>query len=161
MPKIKVNFSFLLFNSLVFMFRESRMIWGFYAACIIHEAGHIIAVRAFGGEVVGINFSWFGIKMTATPPASKFSGIIILLSGPAANLFTYVLLILRGNIGYFAIFSLAEGLFNLLPYSFLDGGAALELFAEGMENERLFRNIFVMVRIIVPVIIIIMLYLYY
>ena len=117
MPKINLQFSFLRFNALMFMFRESRLILGFYAACLIHEAGHIIAVHLTGGNVQRIDFSWTGIKMTASPPSSLKAGILVQLSGPAANLLTFLILILAGNTGYLAIFSLAEGLFTLLPYS--------------------------------------------
>lgn len=155
MPKIKIKFSFLLFNALVFMFRESRLILGFYAACLIHEAAHVIAVKLTGGEVSCIEMSWTGIKMTAAPPRTLKSGIFVLLSGPAANLLTFLLLILRENTGYLAIFSLAEGLFNLLPYSFLDGGAALDLLAEGAKNEPQLRAIYSALRIAVTLMIII------
>ncbi len=149
MPKINIKFSFLLFNAMMFMFRESRLILGFYIACLIHEAGHIIAVRLTGGEVHRIDFSWTGIKMTASPPSSLKAGILVQLSGPAANLLTFLILILAGNTGYLALFSLAEGLFNLLPYSFLDGGAALDMLAEGAANEPLLRKIYTTLRITV------------
>lgn len=149
MPKINIKFSFLLFNALMFMFRESRLILGFYIACLIHEAGHIIAVRLTGGDVQQIDFSWTGIKMTASPPASLKAGLLVQLSGPAANLLTFLVLILAGNTGYLAIFSLAEGLFNLLPYSFLDGGAALDMLAEGAVNEPLLRKLYTALRLTV------------
>lgn len=149
MPKINVKFSFLIFNALMFIFRESRLIFGFYIACLIHEAGHIIAVQLTGGNVQQIDFSWIGIKMTASPPCSIKAGIFVQLSGPTANLLTFLVLILAGNTGYIAIFSLAEGLFNLLPYSFLDGGAALDMLAEGAVNEPLLRKIYAALRLTV------------
>ncbi len=139
MPKIKVKFSFLLFNALIFIFRESSLILGFYAACIIHEAGHIVAVYLTGGSVGSVEFSWMGIKMTATPSDSFKSAAFIQLCGPLANILAFLILIAGENGGYFAVFSLMEGLLNLLPYKFLDGGTILEILADLSGNQRKFR----------------------
>lgn len=156
MPKISVKYSFLVFNALVFMFRETSLICGFYIACIIHEIGHIIAIRLTGGKVSRIDFSWLGIKMTATPPVSLRSGIIVQLSGPLANLLVFLMLAIAENWGYTAIFCLAEGIFNLLPYSFLDGGAVLDMIADGTENEAVYHGIITVLRIFITVLIIYM-----
>ncbi|MDE6775046.1 MAG: M50 family metallopeptidase [Ruminococcus sp.] len=142
MPEIRIKFSFIVFNALIFLFRESEMISGFYIACILHEFGHAAAVYASGGKINRIELSCFGIKITASQPESLISGIIILLSGPAANLLTYFLLKISGADGYLAVYSLAEGIFNLLPYSFLDGGAVLELIAEGSPHERILHKFY-------------------
>ncbi|MBR6580202.1 MAG: M50 family metallopeptidase [Ruminococcus sp.] len=116
---------------------------GFYGACIVHELGHIFAVYLTGGEILSIQFSWTGIKMTAAPPKSAKSAIFVQLCGPLANLLAFLLLLAGGKTGYFAIFCLTEGLLNLLPYKFLDGGTILELLAEISPNEkkcRIFNN---------------------
>lgn len=139
MPQIKVKFSFLLFNALIFIFRESSLIIGFYAACILHEAGHIWAVYLTGGCVKSIEFSWTGIKMTASASSSAKSAILVQLCGPLANLAAFLLLTALGRNGYFAVFCLAEGILNLLPYRFLDGGAILEILADLSPEQRKFR----------------------
>lgn len=139
MPKIKVKFSFLLFNALIFIFRESSLIIGFYAACILHEAGHIWAVYFTGGSVKSIEFSWTGIKMTASASDSPKSAIFVQLCGPLANLAAFLLLAVFGRNGYFAVFCLAEGVLNLLPYRFLDGGAILDILTELSTEHRKFR----------------------
>ncbi len=149
MPKIRVEFSFLLFNALIFIFRDSLLILGFYGACIIHELGHIIAVYLTGGEILSIQFSWTGIKMTASTPKTNKSAIFVQLCGPLANLLAFLLLIACGKTGYFAIFCLAEGFLNLLPYKFLDGGTILELLAEISPNEKKCRIFNSFLRIIV------------
>lgn len=154
MPKISVKYSFLVFNALVFMFRETDLICGFYIACIIHEIGHIAAIRLTGGKVGRIDLSCFGIKMTATPPVSLRAGIIVQLSGPFANLLVFFILAAAKNIGYTAVFCLAEGIFNLLPYKFLDGGAVLETIADGTENETLYHILITVLRIFITVLII-------
>lgn len=139
MPKIRVKFSFLLFNALIFIFRENALILGFYAACIIHEAGHILAVYLTGGSVNCIEFSWMGIKITAAPSNSLKTAAFIQLCGPLANILVFLILIAGGKGGYFAVFSLMEGLLNLLPYKFLDGGTILEILADSSKKQREFR----------------------
>lgn len=148
MTKIKVKFSFLVFNALIFMFRDAEFISAFYIACISHEMGHIIALKITGGELKSIEFSCSGIKMTASPYTSIKSGIFVLMSGVAVNFILYALMRLCGISGYMPLFNMAEGLFNLLPYSMLDGGAVLNLIAEGSIYEQTMKSVFFAVRMI-------------
>lgn len=140
MPKIRVKFSFLLFNALIFIFRDSQLIMGFYGACIVHESGHILAIYLTKGELLSVEFSWTGIKMTATAPRSVKSGIFVQISGPAMNILVFLILISGGKTGYFAVFCLAEGILNLLPYKCLDGGTILEMLADTSHHEKRFRR---------------------
>lgn len=148
MTKIKVKFSFLVFNALIFMFRDAEFISAFYIACISHEMGHIIALKMTGGELKSIEFSCSGIKMTASPYTSIKSGIFVLMSGVAVNFLLYALMRLCGVDGCMPLFNIAEGVFNLLPYSMLDGGAVLNLIAEGSIHERTMKSVFFAVRMI-------------
>lgn len=159
--KIKVKFSFLLFNALLFMFRDTGLILAFYIACISHEIGHITALKIMGGELKSIELSGSGIKMYASPSNSIKSGIFVLLSGPAVNLILYAILTICGVKGFLPLFNLAEGLFNLLPYSMLDGGAVLNLIAEGSIYENQLQLIYKSIKIIfIIVCVIIMLKIY-
>lgn len=148
MTKIKIKFSFLVFNALLFLLRDSELISAFYIACILHELGHIIALKLTGGELKSIELSCFGIKMTASPCSSLKNGILVLLSGPAVNLLLYIILRVLEIGGFLATFNLAEGLFNLLPYSMLDGGAVMNLIAEGSVYESQLRIIYLIIRIL-------------
>ena len=100
--EVRAEFSFLLFNALIFLLR----------------------------------FSGAGIKMLSGDVGSAGRELAVILAGPAVNILTWALLSLTGRCGYFSQLSLAEGLFNLLPYDFLDGGAAIRLFTEGTPHER-------------------------
>lgn len=148
MTKIRVKFSFLVFNALIFMFRDAEFISAFYIACISHEMGHIIALKITGGELKSIEFSCSGIKMTASPYTSIKAGIFVLMSGVAVNFMLYALMKICGINGYMPLFNIAEGLFNLLPYSMLDGGAVLNLIAEGSIYEQTMKSVFFVVRIV-------------
>ena len=133
-----VRFSFLLFNGLVFLFRDSSIILSFYAVCLIHELGHISAIVFFKGQIKSVELSGYGIKIETSPTLSVSSGIAVLLSGPLINIIVF--LIFRNN-SFFSVLSLWEGLYNLLPFSFLDGGAAIKLITGGSENERIYEII--------------------
>ena len=146
MRKLRIHFSFLLFNALLFMLKDAGMILGFYTVCLLHELGHIAALRLTGGELRLIEFSIFGIKMAAAPAADIKKGAAVLLSGPAVNLLMYAALVLTGNGGRLAALSLAAGTFNLLPFSSLDGGALLDMLAEGSPHERLIQSVLKAVR---------------
>lgn len=144
--KIRVDFSFLVFNALLFMFRDSRLIAGFYIACIVHELGHIAVIRLTGGTVRSMKLSCFGIGITASPSQDIRTGIMILLGGPLADLLLYALLKAWGVSGWTAMFCLAEGLFNLLPFSSLDGGAVLDLLISGAPHEDILCRVIFFIR---------------
>jgi Zn-dependent protease len=136
MSRIRIRFSFLCFNAVLFCLCDGRMIVSFYTVCLLHELGHIAALRLTGGELRAVELSCFGIRMTAAPAADVKRGAAVLLSGPAANLLLYALLTVTGKCPETASLSLAAGLFNLLPLSSLDGGALLDMLAEGSVCER-------------------------
>ena len=136
MSRIRIRFSFLCFNAVLFCLCDGRMIASFYIVCLLHELGHIAALRLTGGELRAVELSCFGIRMTAAPAADVKRGAAVLLSGPAANLMLYALLTVTGKYPETASLSLAAGLFNLLPLSSLDGGALLDMHAEGSVRER-------------------------
>ena len=59
------------------------------------------------------------------------------MSGPAVNIILYFLL--REKVPDTAYLSLGAGLYNLLPYSQLDGGAVLEVLILGSGHEYTYR----------------------
>lgn len=139
MKRFRIKFSFLLFNALLFLLCDGGMILSFYAVCVLHELGHIAALRLTGRELRCVELSFFGIRITSAPAADIKRGAAVLLSGPAVNLLLYAFLRAADCCGRTAVLSLAAGLFNLLPLSSLDGGALLDMLAEGRIHERQFR----------------------
>lgn len=95
-----------------------------FICCLLHEAGHIGAMALFGIKAAALTFYGGGIAMKSSPPAA-FTGtaaeICVLLGGCAVNFALYALGSFTGN-ELFAYTNLALGLFNLLPFSSLDGG---------------------------------------
>ena len=64
--------------------------------------------------------------------SSFFSDICILIAGPFANIVTafFSIYLSGGSINIFSVINLVLGIFNLLPFSKLDGGCILILLAE-------------------------------
>ena len=129
-----------------------------FAACMIHEAGHIAAVYLCGNGIKGISFGVKGISMYREGKmCSPLSDMVILISGPAANLFTGALVyFFSGKTGYFFIVNIILGLFNLFPFSALDGGAAADIFYEYHFTGRKCRAFFSVFNILILFVLIIL-----
>lgn len=132
-----MRFSFLLLGALVSLLKEPGLVAGFCTACVLHEAGHVIAARLTGGRISLVELRGSGILMTVSRDclAGTAGELLVLLSGPAVNLLTAGILYLLGSRGALFLLSLWEGGLNLLPFSGLDGGAALELLVRGRPDE--------------------------
>ncbi len=109
---------------------------------MLHEAGHAAALMLAGGRLSAILFSGLGIKMIPernsllTPAKEAF----VLAAGPAVNLLTFAVISIGAPGNNFAVLSLAAAIFNLLPYSFLDGGSLFLLMGSVLEREREFHT---------------------
>lgn len=133
---VNIGFSFLVFNALIFLIRDSSLIIAFYATCAIHEAGHITALRLTGGRVGNILFSGAGIRIDTRKNCTfpLRSSLFVLAAGPAANLMVYA--VSRAYGGAFTILNLSAALYNMLPYRSLDGGAMIAMLTLGTVHER-------------------------
>ncbi len=135
--RIHLRFSFFVFNALIFLLHDSRLILGFYTVCALHEAGHIAAASLMGVKLREVEVTGFGIvmKTSAERLCPRRTELIVLLAGPCANLLAYAFMKVGGSGGELAYLELAAAVYNLLPYRQLDGGALLSLLAEGSEYE--------------------------
>lgn len=130
--RVEAEFSFLIFLAAVFMFREGETILLFTAVSVIHELGHALALYAVGGEIGTLSLWGMGIRMIP-----KGGGLLsfteeafILSAGPLVN----ILFSLASWGSLFGYISLAAAVYNLLPYSMLDGGGLLDLIAESSQS---------------------------
>ncbi len=154
--KLRIDFSFLLFNALIFLLRDEELILSFYAVCLIHEGGHLVAICLTGERLRSLELSGFGIKMITSENDTIFSPgrILVLLAGALANFIAYPLLLCVG--GLLPALDLWAGIYNLLPYSSLDGGAVLELLISGTPHEGFFRLILFTVRIVISAVLLVL-----
>ena len=127
--RIDFYFSFTFFAIIaVFELFFRDFILPFLVVCLIHELGHIITIYLFGGKIKSVKFSGSGIRIIPDKMRyiAKTGEITVLLSGPIANIFFFIFSkILLPDCKDFAIFNLSLALFNLLPFSALDGGSIL------------------------------------
>lgn len=101
------------------------------AACLIHELGHIVAMKAMRVGIIGMTFYSGGIKLKSSPSCFRGTAaeIFILAAGPLANLVCAVGAAAMGFV-VFAWVNTALMLFNLLPLSMLDGGRIIAAASE-------------------------------
>lgn len=92
------------------------------AAVAAHEAGHLLALRALGAQVLSLRLGFLDARIE-TRVLSYRQELPAALAGPAASFFCGV--IFSRHAPGFAAISLLLGAFNLLPVWPLDGGRAL------------------------------------
>ena len=126
---IVINFSFPMILAWIFLQKDAELIKQILAVSMIHETGHGLAMCLTKAGIREIRFYAAGIRMQTNAYLLSTGKILaVYLSGPVMNL-CFALLFWKMN-QFVAILHLWTGIFNLLPYRVLDGGAAWENFFE-------------------------------
>lgn len=112
------------------------------ACLVVHEYGHVRAIKYFGIKTKGIYLIPFvgGLAVSDDKITTRWQDVVISLMGPAFGLFTSVL----GVVLYYAtemdifagvaVLSALLNLFNLLPILPLDGGHVLKSISFSMRS---------------------------
>lgn len=134
---IEIKISFLFFSLLAFLFFTSTNVVLTYAILfvVLHELGHVIAMRLKGDAIKRIVLKPFGVAIVKKNNLSLSyqDEMFIYLAGPLFNfiLALLCLLLFQGTTIFdFALCSTVNcllALFNLLPISVLDGGQILKM----------------------------------
>ncbi len=98
------------------------------AASAMHEAGHFVAMYAFGYRPHLVRIGFFGISVHHCEELSGSKAVLIALAGPAMNMISFAVLF---SISWWttpALVHLIMAVFNLMPIEALDGGQALYYF---------------------------------
>ena len=96
------------------------------SAALLHELGHILALRISGAGICRLRIGVLGAVMETRGNLSYGRELLCLLAGPGANLLAAVLFGAFGW-GQLAGVNAVLCLFNLLPVFPLDGGTVLYL----------------------------------
>ena len=94
---------------------------------LIHETGHLIAMKIFKAYPSEISLNLGTIRILNNAIVTNNENLLILLFGPLANLAFFLIFINIESFKLFAIINLALFIFNLLPIEGLDGGSILKL----------------------------------
>ena len=92
-------------------------------ACVVHEAGHLLAIRALGSRVEELRLTGLGAVMIPRGSFGYGAECLVALAGPVASLL--LALVTSPWNQTLAGVSLVLGLFNFLPLAPLDGGRVL------------------------------------
>lgn len=114
-------------------------------AALLHEVGHLFAIRISGGSVKRVDIMPLGARIVTSGTLSHKSDIAIYLSGPLVNLAVFALVFAPAYFFrlpyplYFALANLFLAFVNLLPLAGNDGYCALISFycnryGEGSEH---------------------------
>lgn len=117
---IIIDYTFVLVLSFAALFSASQVIY-MLIYCALHELSHLAALIIVGGKADMLKFSFYGLALRYTSKLSKKCEIIVLVSGPLANLILYLIFYDELNLILFFL--------NILPIYPLDGGRILELFS--------------------------------
>lgn len=125
---VSVEFRFVAVITLMLvLFPESQAVVCFFM-CLMHEAGHLLAMILCGKGAKKISLDYFGMKIDTDkhflPPVKE---AMIAFAGPLINLVMWAVLYACGKTDI-ATINLALAVSNLLPVTMLDGGHIISAF---------------------------------
>lgn len=128
--KIQLDFSFFAVLAFSFFLDKNGILLMSFAACIIHELGHLFAMLIFDVDIRSLCFYGAGIKLGCNIDRSHFkSSLLIYSAGCAANILFLVASIIFGSYKFAAI-NAVMCLFNILAIGDLDGSQIISLISD-------------------------------
>ena len=115
---VRTDGGFWIVLGLMVMLFPMRFLVGVLLAAVVHELGHLIAIRLTGGRVRGIWLHAGGARIE-TAPMEPGQAILCALAGPAAGA---LVLFAWKWFPELAVAGLVQTIFNLIPVYPLDGG---------------------------------------
>ena len=118
MGRMEADGGFFLVLALILLLFPLGLVAGIALAALLHECGHLIAVRLVGGKVLALRLHAGGARIETAPmPPGKAA--LCALAGPGAGALTIFAWRFFPEL---ALAGLVQTVFNLLPIYPLDGG---------------------------------------
>lgn len=117
---VRIEAGFWIVLGLMVLLFPVRFLLGVLLAALLHEAGHILALRLTGGRLLSVQLHVFGARIEAVPMEPGRTAICA-LAGPVAG--ALAMLAWRW-FPELALAGLLQTAFNLLPIKPLDGWQA-------------------------------------
>lgn len=129
--QLRVDFTAPALGALLCMMLPLPEVLQMCFACVLHESAHFLAFCYYGCKPQMLHISAVGCNLCGEHLTVYSTGqqAVILLSGVCANLLAAVICMQTGFVGT-AMWQLATGVCNLLPYRSTDGGTLLYLLLE-------------------------------
>lgn len=128
--EISVTFGFLLVLSLLSVTGSLSLGFTAIASCIIHELGHCFASVILNVKIKSLTLWAGGVQIERESRIISIGAeLAVLISGPLFNLISAIFYLLFG-FNDAAMVNLTLAIFNLLPYSSLDGGCMIKAVLE-------------------------------
>jgi len=131
--RVRWGGGFILFLAVIFLQNELIYTFIFLCAALIHEAGHLVCLKALGTKKPELSLGLCGAVIRVdTRSLSYRSEAAVYLSGAAANsVFAALSLLVLGQgfrirLAFFFFANLFYAVLNLLPLRNFDGGRAFE-----------------------------------
>ncbi len=129
--EVYVSFLFVAVIALMLAGDKTGLALPTLFAVMVHELGHIFAMWLLESTPKSIRLIPASVQITRSMSSKYKNDIIVSLTGPAVNLVLFLTLYINHIafknevVLYYSLINLIVGLFNLLPVTGLDGGAAL------------------------------------
>ena len=124
-PDIRIEASACIWGAVAILIVPLRWLIGAVVAALVHEMGHLLALKWLGVPVRGIQIGFGGTKIE-TGPLNRWEELLAAGAGPGAG----ALLILFARwIPYCAVCAAVQTVFNLLPVGEQDGKRILRCLA--------------------------------
>lgn len=138
MGKIRINPTAYFLWAILLLILPLKWLLSAAVAALVHEFGHILAIRLTGGSISAISIHSGGAEIE-TPPMDPSQELICALAGPVCGL---VLVLFARWFPLIALCALVQSAYNLLPVYPLDGGRALKRSMELLLPHPLARRLF-------------------
>jgi len=127
--EIVIDIGFLAVIALVSMSRKYS--FSAFAACIVHEAGHLVMSGVNGYRTERILLSITGVSIESVPGKlhSFAEDLMVIYGGIMANVIAGTVALITGC-SLFGTVNLVIAALNALPFSVLDGGSAADIISE-------------------------------